>query len=131
MYSEEVRYQTITIGEMSVWNLIDEKNSGIKNIRRVYPLKQAFVGDLVRITQHFPEITRVIIFGSSVTELCNPWSGVDMYLEGVAHCPVEYYSMIPDRWNQQALDIWTSDMADETLLPEINKNGVTVYEKAR
>lgn len=112
-----------------MWDLIDEENKNIKNIRKIFPLKQRYVANFVRAASSINEIKKIVIFGSSVEWRCNPWSDIDIYMEGVKHCPELLRDNIPKEDNMQVLDIWTDSTVDSRLLAEINKKGVTVYER--
>lgn len=114
-----------------MWNLIHEKNREIKNIRKIYPLKQGVVGDIVRAVDGYTAIDKVIVFGSSVTSLCNPWSAVDIYFENCIGYPWGLREHISKEYALQSLDVWTNEMVDETLLREIETKGVIVYERQK
>lgn len=99
-------------------------NSDVKNITSIFPLKQKTVIKIVELAQQCPGISRIIIFGSSITAACNPWSDVDVYIERDTNetTPLGTFS--------DALDIWYNDSVSpaEDLYENIMK-GVVVYER--
>lgn len=95
-----------------------------KNVEKIFPLKQHVVEELIAHCQIFyPKVTRIVIFGSSVTSRCNPWSDLDVYLEGIERKD----GFVPPQ--NDAYDIWyASDLTPENLLLlEIRTKGVVVY----
>lgn len=95
-----------------------------KNVEKIFPLKQHTVEELIEHCEaHYPSITRIVVFGSSVTSACNPWSDLDIYLEGVGRGD----GFVPPQ--NDAYDIWyESDVTPEDpLFSEIRTKGVVVY----
>lgn len=107
-----------------MWRQTRFVSSPYKNVEKIHPLKQHIVEELIaHCKAHYPSITRIIIFGSSVTSRCNPWSDLDIYLEGVERGE----GFIPPQ--NDAYDIWyASDLTPEnSLSSEIKTKGVVVY----
>lgn len=94
-----------------------------ENCERIFPTKQKYVKEIIDALQEDAAVQRVVIFGSAVTSACNPWSDIDMYIEQSENKKVSLPPVKTD------LDVWTNYTADETLLREIVKKGVTVYER--
>ena len=70
-------------------------------------------------------IKKIVIFGSSVTSACNPWSDIDVYFE-MEH-DVNKFPVAKNAEN--AFDKWSNFTVSEELLNEINEKGVVVYER--
>ena len=103
------------------WNVV--KGVTFQNCPLIFPTQQKDVQNLLDGWKDDSNIVKVIIFGSSVTSACNPWSDIDVYVE--VKKPVERFSkpgcVVP-------FDIWTNYDVDDRLLEEINRTGVIVYE---
>lgn len=104
-----------------LYNIFNDKP--YMNNRRIFPTQQRDVQNLVESVKNDPNVKRLIIFGSSVTPLCNPWSDIDAYYE------MEEDKPRPDYVCENAVDVWTSFTVDEDLLKEIKRKGVVVYER--
>jgi len=63
---------------MGIWKAFAKP---YKNINHIFPTKQKDVGEMVDVCKKDKNIQRIIVFGSSVTPLCNPWSDIDIYFE--------------------------------------------------
>ena len=103
-----------------MWNAVTEP---FRNIHRIFPLKQKAVRDLIEVCRQDSNIKKIIIFGSSTTAACNPWSDIDVYFE-MEHKP-KHYPVIGN--TKQSFDKWCNFTVSEELLEEINKKGVVVY----
>lgn len=112
-----------------MWKLIDQKNKDILNIRKIFPLKQRAVGDLVRAAAKVVAIERVTIFGSSVMWRCNHWSDIDVYIQGVPYCPDEIYSELAELKLGEVFNFWADEATEGELLANILREGVVVYER--
>lgn len=104
-----------------MWNVVSDDNYLNQNL--IFPTQQKDVGALVRELSMHDDVNKIIIFGSSVTSACNPWSDIDIYAElsseRILHVP---HFEVP-------VDLWTNFDVDERLLNEITEKGVLVYEK--
>ena len=96
-----------------------------QNITRIFPTQQADVGRMIDVCRDNPNIKKIVIFGSSVTPLCNPWSDIDIYFEMLE--PPKRYPSIGS--HTAVLDKWDNFSVDEALKREIDETGVTVYER--
>lgn len=111
------------------WPQVGPNRYTFKNVEFVYPMQRVAVAALIdALTKVDKNITRIIIFGSSVTDYCNPWSDVDALVEGwdnsVLHLtPLVYKN---EDWGYFDFDIWGTLQPDE-IREEAYKNGVVVY----
>ena len=96
-----------------------------KNINKIFPTKQKDIRQMVEVCKKDKNIKKIIIFGSSITSLCNPWSDIDIYFEFKKE-PNSYPSISS---NVAVFDKWDNFNVDDNLLKEITKNGVIVYER--
>ena len=96
-----------------------------QNITRIFPTQQADVGRMIDVCKDDANIQKIIIFGSSVTPLCNPWSDIDIYFE-----MKEPRSNFPSTGSRTAIfDKWDNFSVDDDLMHEIATKGVVVYER--
>lgn len=96
-----------------------------KNINRIFPTQQADIAKMIDVCKKIPNIRKIIIFGSSVTPLCNPWSDIDIYFE-----TQEEMKRFPSIASHTAVfDKWDNYSVDDNLMDEINRTGVVVYER--
>lgn len=104
-----------------MWKVFSEE---FLNANRIFPTQQRDVKKFIDVCKLDNNIKKIVIFGSSVTSLCNPWSDIDVYLE------LEHDLRLPSICNPDAVyDKWTNFTVDKTLMDEINKTGVVVYER--
>ena len=102
-----------------VWmRCIDEE---YLNVNHIIPTRQRDVYDLIKAVMPDKNITRVYIFGKTITNACNFWEEIDVYIEKrrkganpVVHNGSIYH--IRDNYN-----------VPKELLKEIQKYGVVVY----
>lgn len=114
-----------------MWNLINQKNSDIQNIRKVFPTQQEDVAMLVRAIKKTGIAKKIVIFGSSVRSVCNPWSDIDIYCEiDKPFEPQEPYRFF-DHALDVSIDLWDNFSVDARLMKEIQETGVIVYESGR
>lgn len=93
------------------------------NVEKIFPTKQKYVLQMIKVCEKDPNIKKVIIFGSSVTAGCNPWSDIDIYFE-----VEDPHKKLPGiKSHTQAFDKWSNFTVDEALLREIENTGVVVY----
>lgn len=94
------------------------------NDSKIFPTQQKDVKKIIDAYSKDSNVTKLIIFGSSVTSACNPWSDIDLYAELIEN------KNLPNVGLQDvALDAWTNYTVDSALMQEINKKGVVVYER--
>lgn len=63
----------------SSWKCVTDVK--FSNQQYIFPTQQEYVLHLVQGAKNDPNVKRIIIFGSSVTAQCNPWSDIDAYFE--------------------------------------------------
>ncbi len=94
-----------------------------KNINKIFPTQQKDIKEMIDVCKQDPNITKITVFGSSVTSLCNPWSDIDIYFEFKKE-PKRY----PTTGSHTAIfDKWDNFSVDDNLLAEIKKKGIVVY----
>lgn len=106
-----------------MWNIYT--NEPYLNAAFIFPTKQREVGVLVKYAEADSNVLKMVIFGSSVTSACNPWSDIDVYY--LLKEDKEHYSPV----TKSAIDEWTnfSISKEEKLYDEIKKKGVMVYDR--
>lgn len=104
-----------------MWNIVTEKR--YQNRQHIFPTQQTDVGTLVEAFSSCPQVEKILIFGSSVTAACNPWSDIDIYVQLQEEVRLKR-PLLP-----VPVDLWTNFTADESLLAEIKEKGVVVYER--
>ena len=94
------------------------------NCSHIFPTQQQDVYNLIQLQKDDSRVEKIIIFGSSVTSACNPWSDIDVYFQVTESI---------DRFKKPKcvvpFDVWTNYDVDDRLLKEIEDTGVVVYEK--
>lgn len=104
-----------------MWKIVTDKE--YQNRSLIFPTQQADVGTLVEMFSKYPEVQKIIIFGSSVTSACNPWSDIDVYVQMGTECHLKKPQLpVP-------VDLWTNFDVDDRLYAEIQEKGVVVYER--
>ncbi len=105
------------------------KGRTFKNIEHIHPLNQLAVWELLQNLKDCTEVTKVVVFGSSTRHACNPWSDLDVYLEG----GVPDKTKFDHHTDAPSLDIiWGSDRIEspnDPLFEVIDREGVVVFER--
>lgn len=105
-----------------VWKVVVDRP--FRNCKRLYPVQQRRVRQIIDYLAPNPNVVRITVFGSSVTKRCTVDSDVDLYVEleyDQSHLIREYMPFL--------FDLWTNYTVDVRMLREIEKKGVIVYEK--
>lgn len=102
------------------WNIFVEP---FQNVDKIFPTQQADVRLIIDKISGDTNIRKVIIFGSSVTSACNPWSDIDVYFDLIEDMPLPFFGITT------GLDAWTNFTVDADLLHEILEKGVVVFER--
>lgn len=103
-----------------MWKVVSKP---FHNAHRIFPTKQKDVYEMVQVCRKDSNIKRMVVFGSSVTNACNPWSDIDVYFV-MEKEPKNY----PTTGSPTAVfDKWTNFSISRELADEINKTGVIVY----
>ena len=79
---------------------------------------------MVEVCRKDPNVRKLVVFGSSVTAACNPWSDIDIYFDLERETGI-----FPSSGDRAVFDKWDNYSVSEELLEEIKKTGVVVYEK--
>ncbi len=104
-----------------VWKIcIDQP---FMNCNKIYPIQQKKVASIISSVKNNPNVKRITIFGSSVTDRCHIDSDVDVYIE------LEKLEHLVFYVNDFVYDLWTNFTVDERMIQEIKKKGVVVYER--
>jgi len=95
------------------------------NCHLIYPIQQKKVKAMIDgiLSKYGNTVSRIIVFGSSVTNRCHIGSDVDLFVE-----TEEKHLSLPAAVSF-AYDLWSSSMADDRIRNEIYKTGVIVYDK--
>lgn len=94
-----------------------------RNVEYIFPTQQRDVAELIGQWKAVDAVHKIVIFGSSVTSACNPWSDIDVYVELDSEVNLKRpHFEVP-------IDLWTNFDVDDRLLAEINETGVLVYER--
>lgn len=104
-------------------NCLRDNRLDFMNVTSIFPTQQNDVSDIVCELQKNTNVRKIVVFGSSVTSACNPWSDIDLYVE----LNTEQNLRLPRV--EALVDLWTNFDVDERLLQEIITTGVTVYEQ--
>lgn len=115
------------------------QNSNVMNIEYIHPLKQKLVSSIVDKACFNDFVKKIIIFGSSVTCYCHPfsdldicvvWNTIDNTKSDLLDSRVyEFFNFISIVSEGNA-DFFSADRIEGTdLEKEIKMNGVTVYER--
>jgi predicted nucleotidyltransferase len=107
---------------MKLWNVVAKP---FKNIHRIFPTQQVEIAKMIDVCKNIANVKRIIIFGSSVTAQCNPWSDIDIYFE--LNKEMNKLPVVKD--TQAVWDKWDTFSVDKNLLSEILDKGVVVYER--
>jgi predicted nucleotidyltransferase len=102
-----------------MWKIVSEN---FKNACLIFPTQQKDVATLLKVAP-LSKIKKVVIFGSSVTSACNPWSDLDVYIDFGTN-PEQHFSTST---LENPVDLWSNYDVDDRLLHEINEKGVIVY----
>lgn len=97
------------------------------NMLRLFPTAQFPVQEVVQYCKTNSKVERVTVFGSALETRHNPWSDIDLYVEGVSLSEFAPWG----RTSTRALDVITPEMlgSTEALLHDIKMKGVVVYER--
>ena len=97
------------------------------NMLRLFPTAQFPVQEVVQYCKTNTHVKRVTVFGSAFETRHNPWSDIDLFVEGVTRSEFTPWNRVSTR----SMDIITEEMmgSQERLLCEIKQKGVIVYER--
>ncbi|MCD8326739.1 MAG: nucleotidyltransferase domain-containing protein [Lachnospiraceae bacterium] len=93
------------------------------NCNKIFPFQQKKVEALVGDLSRDDNVEKIVIFGSSVTNQCHAGSDVDLYVQLKEDKKLKLSSYY------FTYDLWTNFNVDARMMSEIEKKGVTVYER--
>lgn len=106
-----------------MWKICVSEKEQFMNVEKIFPTQQRDVSTLLNSFIANQQVKKVIVFGSSVTSACNPWSDIDVYVELTEDVSIRKPRVgVP-------VDLWTNFDVDSRLLSEITEKGVLVYER--
>lgn len=105
-----------------MWKIITDET--FLNQSKIFAAAQPSVLTIVRNARQYPEIKRIIAFGSCVESRFSPISDIDIFVEQ----DVEKRFRL-SKGVQRGVDYWTPFNCDDMLLKEIQTKGVLVYER--
>lgn len=106
-----------------MWKICIDNDEMFSNAEYIFPTQQSDVSKIVKKFSENDSVKRIIIFGSSVTSACNPWSDIDVYVE------LDKDVRIGKPQTGVPIDLWTNYDVDEHLMYEIDRKGVVVYAR--
>ena len=106
-----------------MWKICVEESKRFKNVEYIFPTQQLDVEKIISNFSLNKGVKKIIIFGSSVTSACNPWSDIDVFVE------LEQETSLKKPRIEVPIDLWTNYDVDDRLMQEINEKGVIVYEQ--
>lgn len=106
-----------------MWKVCVMQSERFRNVEKIFPTQQRDVSVLVKDFSTCPAVKRIVVFGSSVTSACNPWSDLDVFVELTEEVRLKKPKLGTE------IDLWTSFDVDERLMLEIAEKGVVVFER--
>ena len=109
--------------EQAVWKICIDKDKIYRGVELIFPTQQLDVSKIIQRFSQNENVKKIIIFGSSVTSACNPWSDIDVFVELKREDTLRKPKVgVP-------IDLWTNYDVDDRLMQEISEKGVVVYER--
>lgn len=109
---------------MAEWNnVLKENDFQYLNVTKIFPTQQRDVATILNNWSKNATVKKVVVFGSSVTSACNPWSDIDIYVE------LDKDEVIRAPKVGVPVDVFTNFEVDTRLYNEIERTGVVVYER--
>lgn len=103
-----------------MWLLRTDKP--LKNAQLIYPTQQKDVSKIVESAKANDNVRKVIIFGSSVSNRCNPWSDIDVYYD-IIERKSSLSATAEIRWTDGQITALTKNSyMSETLLDRAKSN---------
>ena len=118
------------------FNSIVDKNS-FQEVNRIHPIKQKMVSEIVKAARNDAEVSRIIIFGSSIRYNCDVTSDLDICIDWKDDCYDEDGVLKPFTGNMRSVissvtkgraDVVNYDYLTGTAVESDVKEGVIVYE---
>ena len=95
-----------------------------------YNLEKGIVEEICEISKKYPEIKKIVLFGSRARRDNSPKSDIDLVIYA-EYSLVDFIEDIENNTNT-LLEFDFSNMntiKDELFIEQVNKEGVTIYEK--
>lgn len=111
------------------YKIVSKKNFKIcitdpyENCNKIYPIQQMRIKNILDQVSQDKDISKVIVFGSSVTNRCHIDSDLDLFLEIDKNKNIIFSNI------DYNLDLWNNFTVTDDLLKEIKEKGVVVYER--
>ena len=118
------------------FNSIVDKNS-FQGVNRIHPIKQKMVSEIVKAARNDAEVSRIIIFGSSIRYDCDVTSDLDICIDWKDDCYDEDGVLKPFTENMRRVissvtkgraDVVNYNYLSGTAVETDVKKGVVVYE---
>lgn len=118
------------------FNQVVDKSS-FRNVNRIHPIKQAMVKEIVKAARNDAEVSRIIIFGSSIRYDCDIMSDLDICIDwkddcydadGVLKPFTRNMRQVISRVTKGRADVVNYDYLKGTVVEADVKEGVIVYE---
>ena len=106
-----------------MWKVCVDAGKVFRNVELIFPTQQADVSKIIHVFSKVENVEKIIVFGSSVTAACNPWSDIDLFVQ------MDEEIRLRKPKTGVPIDLWTNFDVDENLMEEINETGVVVYER--
>lgn len=105
-----------------MWKIVTKEH--FKNQELVFPAAQESVLQIIKNAEKYAAVKKIIVFGSCVESRFSPMSDIDIFVDQDSD---ERYLL--GKGLMRGVDYWTARTVDESLMEEIRKKGVVVYER--
>ena len=109
----------------SMWDFPVMDGISFPNANRIHPLRQARIEKIIHAVSKDLNVSRVILYGSSLEFRCNSSSDIDLYIE--KYDPDKKLEYFPDL--DCETDIITNLPPDNKLYREIDAAGLLLFER--
>lgn len=119
------------------WNFFAVVDLGsFKNVKKIHPLKQKMVKEIVEAARKDSYVSRIIVFGSATRYDCDITSDLDLCVDWTQPCRdsdgVYYPFTLPMRKviskvTKGHADVVNYELLDDTYLADVVKEGIEVY----
>ncbi len=106
-----------------MWRVCIDGDKAYRGVELIFPTQQLDVSRIIKSLSQNQNVRKIIIFGSSVTSACNPWSDIDVFVD------LKRREILRKPKVGVPIDLWTNYDVDERLMHEIKEKGVVVYER--
>ncbi len=129
-------YEYKTRSSLPGWKFKKVVQEDILNIVYIHPLKQRLVADIVKAAYNDVGVKSIRVFGSAITNRCDPESDLDLCIEWNFDCYDENGVLVPETvcfMRQISLlsngncDVVHYQYLGGTVVEEAAKGGVLVY----